>query len=326
MNRRGFVTVLGGAAATWPLRGHAQTALPVIGYLSGRSKATDDHLVSAFRKGLQEMGYVEGRNVAMDIRWADGHFDRVPAMMAELVETRPAVIVAVGGNQLGLAAKAATSTIPVVFINGADPVAIGLVTSLGRPEANLTGMTLLAAALDAKRLELLREMMPAARSLAFLFNPSNPGAATQRSESEAAAKTLRFDFRILEARNEAEIDQAFETLKATPVDALAVTVDAFLIGQRKRIVAATAARGLPAIFPAREFTAAGGLASYAPPWEGVYEGAGRYAGRILKGARPGDLPVQRPTRFELVVNLKTAKALGLTFPPAFLGRADELIE
>jgi putative tryptophan/tyrosine transport system substrate-binding protein len=330
MKRRETLGLMGGAAAASAVRPSAlwaqQKALPVIAYVSGRSLVTDSHLLAAFREGLKEMGFVDGQNVTMDVRWADGQYDRIPGLMAETVKARPNLLVALGGNQLGLAAKAATSTIPVVFGTGADPVSLGLVSSLGRPDGNLTGMTLLATALDAKRLELLREMAPGARSIAILFNPSNPGAGDQRKEAQAAANTLGFNLRILEARTEAEIDQAFESLDSAPVDGLAVTVDSFLISQRVRIVAAMAARKLPAMFPAREFTDGGGLASYAPRWSDMYGVLGVYAGRILKGAKPGDLPVQRPTTFELVVNLRTAKALGLSLSPGFLDRADEVIE
>lgn len=330
MRRREVLGLLGGAAAASAvgpsvLRAQ-QKVLPVIGYVSGRSLATDSHLLAAFREGLKEAGFVDGQNVTMDVRWADGQYGRIPGLMAEMVKTRPALIVALGGNQVGLAAKAATSTIPVVFGTGADPVSLGLVSNLGRPDGNLTGMTLLASALDAKRLELLREMAPSARSIAILFNPSNPGAAAQLEEAKATAKVLGLDLRVLEARTESEIDRAFEALGATSVDAMAVTVDSFLISQRARIVAGAAAHKLPAMFPSREFTDAGGLASYAPRWSDMYRVLGSYAGRILKGAKPGDLPVQRPTTFELVINQKTARALGFNLPPSLLIRADEVIE
>lgn len=299
---------------------------PVIAYVSGRSLATDAHLLAAFGEGLREAGFVDGQNVTMEIRWADGRYDRVPDLMAEMVKTGPSVIVALGGNQLGIAAKAATSTIPVVFGTGADPVSLGLVKNLARPDGNLTGMTLLATALDGKRLELLREMVPGARSVAILFNPSNPGAPAQLDEAKAAAKAVDFDLLVLEARTGADIDRAFEALKAKPADVMSVTVDSFLISQRARIVAATAAQKLPAMFPSREFADDGGLASYAPRWSDMYRVLGVYAGRILKGAKPGDLPVQRPTTFELVINQKTARALGLTVPGSLLLRADEVIE
>jgi putative tryptophan/tyrosine transport system substrate-binding protein len=321
-----LVGVIAAPAASPSIVRAQQTAVPSIGYVSGRSLATDGHLLSAFREGLGKAGFVDGQNVTMDIRWADGRYDRIPELMADVVKTKPTLIVALGGNQVGLTAKAMTSTIPIVFGTSADPVSLGLVSHLGRPNGNLTGMTLLATALDAKRVELLREMVPTARSVAILFNPSNPGASDQLQEAQAATTTLGFSLKILEARAEAEIDRAFEVLDSTPVDVFAVTVDSFLIVQRARIVAATAARKLPAMFPSREFTDSGGLASYGPRWADMYRILGLYAGRILKGEKPSDLPVQRPTTFELVVNLRTAKTQGLTLSQGFLHRADELIE
>lgn len=314
------------ATAIAPRAATSQQAKPVIAYLGARSPATDDHLLAAFREGLKEAGYVDGQNVTVDVHWADSRYERLPAMAKELAAAKPAVLVAVGANQAGLAAKAATSTIPVVFGVGADPVDLGLVRDLARPEANLTGTTLLTQLLDAKRVELLREMAPAARSIAILINPANPGAAEQLKAAQAAANALGFSQNVLNATTEAEIDRAFASLDSAPADLLAVAVDSFLIGQRARIVAATAARKLPAMFPSREFVDAGGLASYAPRWVDIYRIIGTYAGRILKGAKPSDLPVQRPTTFELVVNLRTAKTLGLALPAAFLGRADETIE
>jgi len=303
-----------------------QTAIPSISYVSGRSLATDGHLLAAFREGLREAGFVDGQNVTMDIRWANGRYDRIPELMADVVKTKPTLIVALGGNQVGLTAKATTSTIPIVFGSSADPVSLGLVNNLGRPNGNLTGITLLGSAIDAKRVELLSEMVPTARSVAILFNPSNPGAPDQLKEAQAATTTLGFSLKILEAQTEPEIDHAFEALDSAPVDVFAVTVDSFLISQRARIVAAAAARKLPAMFPSREFTDSGGLASYAPRWADMYRVMGLYAGRILKGAKPGDLPVQRPTTSELVVNLRTAKTQGLSLSPRFLNRVDELIE
>jgi putative tryptophan/tyrosine transport system substrate-binding protein len=325
MKRR---TLIGSLAATGiaPHAAIAQQAKPVIAYLSARSPATDNHLLAAFRDGLKEAGYVDGQNVTIDVHWANSRYERLPAMAKDLAAAKPAVLVAVGANQAGLAAKAATSTIPVVFGVGADPVDLGLVRDLARPEANLTGTTLLTQLLDAKRVELLREMAPGARSVVMLFNPSNPGAAGQLKGSQAAANALGLHMRVLEAQTEAEIDRAFDSLDSAPVDLFAVAVDSFLIGQRTRIVVATAARKLPAMFPSREFVDAGGLASYAPRWVDMYRIIGTYAGRLLKGAKPGDLPIQRPTTFELVVNLRTAKALGLTLSPAFLNRADETID
>lgn len=323
MKRRLLLWMTG--ATVLSTRAHAQTK-PVIAYLSARSPRTDAHLLAAFLEGLKEAGHVDGQNVTIDVHWADSRYERLPAMAAELAASNPAVLVAVGANQAGLAAKAATRTIPIVFGVGADPVDLGLVRDLARPEANLTGTTLLTQLLDAKRVELLREIAPDARSIAILINPTNPGAAEQLKSAQAAANALGFSQTVLKTTTEAEIDRAFAALESAPVDALVVAVDSFLIGQRARILAAAASRKLPAVYPSREFVDAGGLASYAPRWVDMYRIIGTYAGRILKGAKPSDLPIQRPTTFELVVNLRTAKTLGLALPPIILGRADETID
>ncbi len=323
MKRRLFLWTLGATALSTGSR--AQTK-PVVAYLGARSPKTDAHLLAAFLEGLKEVGYVDGQNVTVDVHWANSHYERLPAMAKELAATKPAVLVAVGANQVGLAAKAATQTIPVVFGVGADPVDLGLVRDLARPEANLTGTTLLTQLLDAKRVELLREMAPGAKSIAILINPTNPGAAEQLKSAQAAADALGFSQTVLKTTTEAEIDRAFAALDSAKVDALVVAVDSFLIGQRARILAAAASRKLPAMYPSREFADAGGLASYAPRWVDMYRIIGTYAGRILKGAKPSDLPIQRPTTFELVVNLRTAKTLGLTLPPIILNRADEVLE
>lgn len=323
MKRRLLLWMAG--ATVLSTHAHAQTR-PVIAYLSARSPRTDTHLLAAFLEGLKEAGYVDGQNVTVDVHWADSRYERLPAMAKELAASKPAVLVAVGANQSGLAAKAATQSIPVVFGVGADPVDLGLVHDLARPDANLTGTTLLTQLLDAKRVELLREMAPGAKSIAILINPTNPGAAEQLKSAQAAADALGFSQTVLKTTSEAEIDRAFTALDSAPVDALVVAVDSFLIGQRARIVTAAAARKLPAMYPSREFVDAGGLASYAPRWVDMYRIIGTYAGRILKGAKPGDLPIQRPTTFELVINQKTARALGRTLPASLLLRAEEVIE
>jgi ABC-type uncharacterized transport system substrate-binding protein len=302
------------------------SAVPRIAYLSGRSQWTDSHLLEAFSEGLKTTGYVDGQNVKIEVRWADGHYDQVPALAAEIAATRPDLIVAVGGNPVAVAAKQATSTIPVVFGAGADPVAIGVVSNLNRPDGNLTGMTLSAQDLDAKRLELLHDLVPQAQSVALLMNPNNPGANEELRLTREAATALKLKLEILKASSSSDIERAFEALPMGRIDALAVAADAFLINRRDRIIALTAERRLPAIFPAREFTVDGGLASYGARWSDMYRILGSYAGRILKGAKPADLPVQRPTTYELVINLRTAKALGLALPPIFLNRADEVIE
>ena len=325
MKRRGLIAGVAMMGVT-SRAGAQSAAMPRIAYLSGRSQANDAHLLEAFRQGLKTAGYVDGQNVTMDIHWADGRYDQVPRMMAELVATRPALIAAVGGNPVGLAAKAATSTIPIVFGAGADPVAIGLVSSLSRPEGNLTGMTLWANELDAKRLDLLHDLLPSARNVALLFNPTNPGAAEVLHKAQQAAVTLGLKLEIFNATSSAEIEAAFRSLPRGGADALAVGADAFLINRRGRIIELTAERHLPAIFPAREFAVDGGLISFGTRWADMYRVIGTYAGRILKGAKPADLPVERPSTYELVINLVTAKTLGLAIPPLILARADEVIE
>jgi putative ABC transport system substrate-binding protein len=325
MKRRGLL-VLAGVAALPSIVRAQPASLPRIGYLSGRSYATDAHLLQAFREGLKSTGFVDGQNVIVDVRWADGRYNQVSAMMAELVATKPNVIAATGGNPVGLAAKAATSTIPVVFSAGADPVEIGLVGNFNRPGGNLTGITLWATELDAKRLDLLREMVPTARTVALLMNPTNPPAVVELRSSQEAAARLGITLDVQNASSSSEIERAFQAWPAGKVDALAVSADAFLINQRRRIMALAANRQLPAIYPSREFADDGGLASYGTRWADMYRIVGLYAGRILKGEKPGDLPIQRPTTYELVINQRTAKSLGLTLPPLLLARADEVID
>ncbi len=325
MKRRQFIA--SAALAGLPLRAGAQpSSLPRIAYVSGRSLGTDGHLLQAFREGLKTTGYVDGQNVFVDVRWADGMFDRAPKLFAEAIAQNPKVIAAVGGNPVAVAAKAATSTIPVVFGAGADPVEIGLVKSLSRPEGNLTGITLWTSELDVKRLDLLREMVPAAHKVALLTNPTNPGSVREQRAMEAASGPLGIELSTFQITGSGDIERAFEKLQPGTVDALAVVGDSFLISRRDRIVALASLRKLPAIYPAREFTDNGGLASYGTRWADMYRIIGNYAGRLLKGEKPADLPVQRPNTYELVVNLRTAKALGLTLPTILLARADEVLE
>jgi putative ABC transport system substrate-binding protein len=325
MRRRGFLAA--GVAAGVATAARAQTgALPRIAYVSGRSLATDGHLLEAFRRGLKAQGFVDGQNVVMDIRWGEGDFSRVPGLLRELIALKPTLIAAVGGNPVGVAAQKETTTIPVLFSAGADPTEIGLVKSLNRPEANLTGITLWASELDVKRLDLLREMLPGVRKVALLTNPANPGARKEQEAMEAASGPLGMVLETFRASHTSEIDRAFEAMPAGKFDALAVVADAFLIGRRERIIEQAAARRLPAIYPSREFTEGGGLASYGTRWADMYVIVGTYAGRILKGARPADLPVQRPNSYEFVVNQRTARTLGLTLPPILLARADEVLE
>ena len=325
MKRRHFL-LAAGATGIAPAARSQTPSRPRIVYLSGRSAATDSHLLGAFREGFKSVGFVDGQNVTMDIRWADGRYGDVVKMAAEVAATRPDLIVAVGGNPVAIAAKQATSTIPVVFGAGADPVKIGLVDNLNRPNGNLTGMTLWANELDAKRLDLLRDMLPKARTVAVLMNPDNPGFEELLPRTRETAAALGLEITLLTAAGSSAIERAFQSLPAGSVDALAVGADAFLINSRARIVALTNERRLPAMFPAREFAIAGGLASYGTRWTDMYRILGSYAGRILKGARPAELPVQRPTTYELVLNLKTARMLGIDLPPLILTRADEVIE
>ena len=323
MKRRALLVSV--AAAGLATQARAQ-ALPRIAYVSGRSQDADGHLLAAFKEGLRASGFVEGQNATIDVRWADGHYDRVPSLLSELVAARPDVIAAVGGNLVGIDAKKATSTIPVVFSAGADPVLIGLVSNLSRPEGNLTGITLWAGELDAKRLDLLRGLLPQARTVGLLMNPTNPGVAKEVVNMTEAAKALGMELVIMNAETSSGIDRAFEAVPAGKLDALAVVADALLINYRERILRLAAARKLPAIYPAREFVTDGGLVSYGTRWAEMYRIVGSYTGRILKGAKPSDLPIQRPNTYELLINLKAARALGLAVPPIMLARADEVIE
>jgi putative ABC transport system substrate-binding protein len=326
MRRRGVLGLLGGAAA-WPLAMPAQPqGSPVIGFMSGRWPEESAEVFAAFRQGLAEAGYAEGRNVAIEQRWAEGRYERLPAMAAELVGRRVAVLVAVGGGVSGLAAKAATATTPIVFASGGDAVKLGLVASLNRPGGNVTGVNLVFGALGAKRLELLREVIPQARSVAILANPAYPSAAAEIEDLHAAATTLGLKVVVLEAVTESAIAPTFERLAAERAEGLLVADDPFLQGFRSQIVALAARHEVPAVYFSRDFALAGGLMSYGGSIVEGYRLVGVYAGRILHGAKPADLPVVQPTKFELVVNLRTAKALGLEVPSSLVARADEVIE
>ena len=326
MRRRAFITLLGGAAA-WPLAARAQQpAMPVIGFLhSGWPDEIADRL-RGFHQGLGETGYVDGRNVALEYRWADNKYDRLPALAADLVRRQVTVIAAPGSVPSALAAKAATATIPIVFSVGIDPVEFGLVASLNRPGGNLTGITSLNVEVGPKRLELLHELVPSATMIALLVNPTNPNAETLSRDAQAAAHSLGLQLQVLHASSERDFDTVFASLVQLRIGGLVVGIDPF-IGTRIEQIAALALRHtMPTIYQFREFAAAGGLMTYGTNTADTFRGAGVYTGRILKGEKPADLPVQQATKVELIINLKTAKLFGLTVPPGMLARADEVIE
>jgi len=326
MRRRHFITLIGGAAAGWPLAARAQqAAMPVIGFLHGASSEGYKPMVTSFRRGLKEAGYVDGRNVTIEFRWADGHYDRLPAMAADLVRRQVAVIVT-GGTPAAIVAKAATSTIPTVIIVGGDPVQLGLVESLNRPGGNVTGLAVLTVELEAKKLELLHELLPAATAIALLVNPTTVLTESETKGVQDAARSLGLHLHVLNASTESQIDAAFGALVELRASALIVSVDTFLNNSRGQIVALAARYAVPAVYGVRDYVNAGGLMSYGTDLVDMYGQSGIYARKILKGARPADLPIQQVTKVALVINLKTAKTLGLTFPTTLLGRADEVIE
>jgi putative tryptophan/tyrosine transport system substrate-binding protein len=327
LRRRQVITLLGGAAAAWPLAARAQqSAMPVIGFLSGRSPGESESVEAAFRQGLKESGYAEGQNVHIAFRWAEGRYDRLPALVASLVDIRVAVIAAAGGQAVPLAAKAATSTIPIVFVSGEDPVKHGLVASLNRPGGSATGVSMFLSEMEAKRLALLHELVPTATMIGVIVNPSSPSIDTQLREINSAARALGRQIQIVNATNERELDAAFASLAQSKAGALLIASNAYFTSRRDQIVALAAQRAIPAIYDQREFPMAGGLVSYGTNLSDSYRLMGVYTGKILKGEKPTDLPVQQSTKFELVINLKTAKALGLDVPPALSARADEVIE
>jgi putative tryptophan/tyrosine transport system substrate-binding protein len=324
MRRRDFIKVIVGSAVAWPLSARAQQPTPVIGFLNGASPEGYAHYVAAFREGLQQAGYVEGQNVTVEYRWAQGRYDRLPAMAADLVHREVAVIVA---NTPGaIAANNATSKIPIVFTTGDDPVRLGLVTSLSRPGGNVTGVTELTVELTAKRLELVHELVPAARVIGLLANPDPTRMVVMTRDAQAAATNLGLELIVLPASTEAEVENAFATLAQKRVGALVIGADAFLNSIAEKLGELALRHSMPAIFGFHQFAAAGGLASYSGNIMDSYHLAGAYAGRILKGEKPADLPVEQSTKVELIFNLKSAKALGVTIPVTLLGRADEVIE
>jgi putative tryptophan/tyrosine transport system substrate-binding protein len=325
MQRRGFITLLGGAAV-WPLNARAQQpAMPVIGFLCSGSAEAFALLVAAFRDGLREVGYVEGRNVAIEFAWAAGRYDKLASLAADLVNRHVAVIVAAGGAVAGLAAKAAISTLPIVVATGDDPVKYGLVVSLSRPNGNITGVTLFVDVLVAKRLEILTEVAPTA-GLAILVNPRNPNGESEARDSQAAAQQSGRELRVLTASNEGEIDAAFAILSQQAGAALTIGTDTFFYSRPDQLVGLAARYGIPTIYFHRSFGLAGGLITYGATFTDEYRTLGRYVGRILAGEKPNNLPILQPSKFEMVINLKTAKALGLTIPATLLTRADQVIE
>jgi putative ABC transport system substrate-binding protein len=328
MRRRQFITLIGGVAAAWPLAARAQQlAMPVVGFLNAASIDTYVHHLRAFRQGLKETGYVEGENITIEYRWAQGQLDRLPALADELVRQRVVVIAATGGAKSALAAKAATTTIPIVFNIGEDPVGLGLVASLARPGGNVTGVNYFIYELAAKRLALLHELVPAAARVAVLVNPANAAhTGSTLKDIESGARATGLQTYLVDASTSREIDAAFATLVHERADALFVLPDPFFIGRRVQIVQLAARHVLPATYPVREFAEHGGLMSYGTNTVDAWRQAGAYTGRILKGTKPADLPVVQSTKFELVINHQTARMLGLTVPPTLLALADEVIE
>jgi putative ABC transport system substrate-binding protein len=325
MRRRNFITLIGGTVAAWPLATRAQQSTkPIIGYLNGGSPFA--LMLDAFRRGLSESGYVEGQNVSIEYRWAEGEYGRLPDFAKELVTHRVNIIAAGGGDLAARAAKEATSTIPIVFTSGDDPVATGLVPSLAHPGGNLTGVAFFVVELHAKRFELLSELVPQAKVVALITNPSSPQTDRVIQAMRQATVTKGVELQILKASSESDIDTAFSTLGASHADALIQQADPFFVSRREQFALLAARHSIPAIYEGRQFAQAGGLVSYGPSIADVYHQVGSYVGEILKGRKAADLPVMRPTKFELVVNLRAAKAIGLRISESFLLRADEVIE
>jgi putative tryptophan/tyrosine transport system substrate-binding protein len=327
MRRRDFLGVLSGVAAAWPFTAHAQPqAMPMIGCLGAGFAVPSAHLIAAFRQSLNEAGFTEGRNVTIEFRWAEGQYDLLPALAADLVARGAAVIVTMGGTVSALAARAAAPTTPIVFVGGGDPVQDGLVRSLNSPGGNITGINQFASVLIAKRLELLLEIVPTVSTIGIIMNPTNPNAELELKELQIAATASRCVLHLATATSEPDFDGAFQTIVAEQVGALIVATDSLFLSRRAQVVALAAHYALPASYTVREYAEAGGLMSYGADRANLWHQAGAYAARILKGEKPSDLPVMQPTKFELVINLKTAKALKLDIPPMLLARADEVIE
>jgi putative tryptophan/tyrosine transport system substrate-binding protein len=324
--RRDFITLLGGAVAAWPVMARAQQpALPVVGFLSPQSAIASAHLLAAVRRGLNESGFIEGQNVAIEPRWAEGRYDRLPALAAELLH-HPVTVLVASAPPAAVAARSATSTIPIVFSSGADPVRLGLVVGLNRPGGNITGVSHFSLALEAKRLEILHELVPDAARIAVLVNPTLPGAEAVTDEMQVAARALGLKVHVVNASSEDDLDAAIASIVGAAARGLVVASDPFFLSRRDRLVTAVARRAIPAIYQFREFAVAGGLVSYGANLADGYRLVGVYAGRIIRGEKPSDLPVVQPSKFELVINLTTAKALRLEVPPMLIARADEVIE
>jgi putative ABC transport system substrate-binding protein len=326
MKRREFISLLGGAVAAYPLTARAQQAMPVVGFLHDGSSDARAHLVAAFREGLGETGFVDRRNVVIEYRWAQDQFDRLPALVAELIQRQAAVIATPGSATSALAAKGATSTIPIVFSVGSDPVKLGLVDSLNRPGGNITGVNYFTQDLGPKRLGLLRELMPAGVDVVVLVNPKSPITDSALKDLQEAASVVGQQISVLHASNHQEIYAAFSAMAQRRAPALVIVTDPLFTSRRVQMVTLATRYAIPAIYTSREFAEVGGLMSYGTDLPNIYRQVGVYTGRILKGAKPSDLPVMQPTKFEFVINLATAQALGLTIPPTLLARADEVIE
>ena len=326
MQRRTFLGLLGGASALAPYAPRAQQAMPVIGFLHSADAKSFAPMLAAFHQGLNEGGFTEGRNVVIEYRWAEGRADRLPAMAAELVGRKVSVITAVGGNASNLAAKAATDTTPIVFNSGSDPIKLGMVTSLSRPSGNITGITFFAADLVAKEIDVLHQLIPGMKVVALLINPSGPESARQPADAQEAVRKLGIELQILNASTDAEIDRAFASLTQTRADALLVAAEPFFGSRVEKLVDLAARYKIPAMFYRREFVAAGGLVSYGTSTTDAYRQVGIYVTKVLKGAKPADLPVVQSAKFDFAINMKTAKTLGLEFHPQLLATADEVIE
>jgi ABC-type uncharacterized transport system substrate-binding protein len=326
LKRREFITLIGGAAAAWPLATRAQQPIPVIGFLSSLAPSDLTHVMPAFQQGLDRAGFVESRNVAIEYRWAEADYHRLPALAADLVSRKVAVIAAISGTPAALAAKAATTTIPIVFAIGGDPIAPGLVSSLSRPGGNITGVSFFNAPVVSKRLDLARELAPSGSTIAILINPNNPPSAAEGEAVQAAAAAVGQPLLIVSASTQNEIDDAFATIKQERIGAVLVSHDPLFFSERVKLVVLMARHALPTIFAEPEHARTGGLISYGSSRTDAYRQAGDYVGRILRGEKPGELPVVLPTKFHLVINLKTAKSLGIEVPGTVLARADEVIE